>query len=562
MPSVNWTGNPFADSGLAAIAAAVNVQQVEDLTPEDLHKAASELKRILLSDQALGINVDKAFVKSSLSQIFPNNELVNPSHWRDNKTYEVKAQRVKEKFLEVFEQDLKRAVACLGQIGNTACWVCGRHVPNDATVSVRKDKMPLLAGIVNFYPAFTYGVKVCGLCAFSLRFLPMAVMKTGVINRLWLLHSQSPIAIAIAKDYGWRHFNSAISANESLEFYSKWRTAGEAGTVLYLLCQLLEDLRGQLRAIYENPLPTTAYVFSNDNQRPFVRALPVPNELLRFLAQLQIKSHRAFQRFWQEILLLNSGLDGKGRKIRIGFIQRVAGQLLQGASLIGDCLQGGDNDRPPRLIGGWIGHRLYLQEVRKMRQAKLAVLERLGLRIAQCEDAKKRTNELRKAQPNELYAVFLGYVQEGWLKREEFYTLVPPNEYSSMSELRDILLAVIYEWQHCQEHGEGFQSLLPQESETSSDETLKCVQEIGERLWQQLPNPSGWIPQLQTAKSDDRIRAVYLMAIEQKAMSFSDFVFLAPLRDHQRLRLLRDYLLAFLFERSREEMAQEEAKIL
>ena len=48
-------------------------------------------------------------------------------------------------------------------------------------------------------------------------------------------------------------------------------------------------------------------------------------------------------------------------------------------------------------------------------------------------------------------------------------------------------------------------------------------------------------------------------------MSFNDFVFLAPLGDRQRLWLLRDYLLAFLFDRARqvlrEEVTQEEIAV-
>jgi CRISPR-associated protein Cst1 len=557
MAKVNWTGNPFVDAGLAAIAAIARVSRLEDLTPEHLSQAADELERILLSDQALGISMDRSFAKGALSQLFPNSELVNPSHWK-GKTPEAKVENVRSKFRWGLRSDLKRAIACLSQDGSELCHLCGRQAPEEAVTPVRKDKLPLLVGIVNFYPAFAYGVQVCGLCAFAVRFLPMSVMRTGVFNRLWFLHIQSlPIAKAISERYGWRHFNAAIAANEPLEFYWKWQTAGDAGTVLSLLCELLDELGDQLRAIYQNPLPTTAYVFSNDNQNPFVQALPVPNELLRFLALLQVESSCAFRRFWRELLLLPEGLDGKARKDRIGFVQEVANRWLQARSLIGACLRHGDDDRPPSLAGGWIGHRLYLREVRKMPQSKLAILERLGLTIAQSDDAKKRTMELRQAQPNELYGIFLRYVREGWLKPHEFYALLPPNEYTSANELRDILLAVIYEWQHCQEQDEEFPSLPAQEIPLPADETLQRIRGIGERLWQQLPNPSHWLGQLQTARSDDRIRAVYLTAVQRGAMSFSDFVFLAPLHDHQRLRLLRDYLLAFLFERARESLSEE-----
>ncbi len=563
MSQIFWTGHSFVDAGLSAIAAIVGVKRLEDLTAEHLEKAAEELERILLSDQALGIGIGKAFAKSALSQLFPNSELVNPSNWK-GQTPEAKAENVRRKFREALKEDLERAKISLLQQGTATCLVCGRPVPESVMTFVRKDKMPLLSGIVNFYPAFAYGVRICGLCAFAVRFLPMSVMRTGVFNRLWFLHTQAlEVAVEISKRYCWTKFNEAIAANETLEFYNRWQTAGDAGTVLYVLCELLGELGDQLRKAYLDPLPTTAYLFSNclptKNQKPFVQPLTIPNELLIFLARLQLKSQHAFQRFWREMLLLPEGLNEKERKARIGFVQEVARRLLSGESIIGMCLDEGNEqeNRPPRLWGGWLGHSLYLLEVRKMPESKLAILERLGLSIAQSEDAKKRTMELRTAKGGDLYGIFLRYVREGWLKHDEFYTLLPPNSDTHASELRDILLAVIYEWQNCQERDEEFPQVM-EEPKLTPDETLQRIRQVGEQLCQKLPNLSRWIGQLQTARSGERIRGVYLSAIQRGALSFDDFVFLAPLGDRQKMWLLRDYLLAFLFERAREVLPEEE----
>lgn len=555
MGKIHWTGHPFVDAGLAALAAIANVKQLDDLTPEHLETAVQELERILLSDQALGVGVaGKAFAKSALSQLFPNSELVNPSNWK-GKTAEEKAESVRRKFHEALASDLRKAQQCLQAAdGDEVCFACGERRPAEAMETRRKDKMPLLEGIVNFYPAFAYGVRICGLCALAVRFLPMAVMRTGVYNRLWFLHTQAlAVAAAIARTYGWEHFNRLIAANEDLDFFSAWETAGDAGTVLYLLCELLERFGNQVRAIYQNPLPTTAYVFSNDNRGGFVQAFPIPNDLLRFLAKLQLEPHNAFRRFWRELLQVPRGLSEKEYKARIGFVQSIAQRLIDGDALIGSCL---DHDGP-RLRGGWVGHRLYLREVRGMAAEKLAILERLGIAIAQSDDAKKRLNELQTAQRNELYSVLLRYVRQGWIKHDEFYSLLPPNDYAAASEVRDIVLAVAYEWQRCQEEGEEFPTLGGQAT-FSPDETLSRLQQIGERLIASLPNLSRWIGQLQTARQAERIRGIYLSAVRSGAMGFADFVFLAPLGDRQRLWFLRDYLLAFLFDRAREVMPEEE----
>ncbi len=559
MKMPRWTGNPFVDAGLAAIAA-VTEKDLSALEPDDLAHAARELRRVLLSDQALGVGVKKAFVKGALSQLFPNSELVNPSNWR-GKTPEERVENVRRKFQEGLHQDLERARQSLTQQGDSICLICGRKVPKEATVLVRKDRFPLLAGIVNFYPAFTHGVSMCGLCAFAIRFLPMAVMRTGVSNRLWFLHVQElPIAAAISRRYGWEHFNRTIAANEALDFYSGWETAGDAGTVLYLLYELLSGMSDQLRQIYLNPTPTTAYLFSNDNRNPYIQPLPIPNDLLYFLAKLHLESLDAFNRFWRELLKVKGNLEGQGRRDRIRFVQTVANRLLRGEGIVGTCLRHGDDkkDQPPKLSGGWLGHRLYLKEVRKMPEGKLAILERLGTGIAQSEDARKRIMELRQADRRDLYGLFLRYVREGWLKYEEFYTLLPPNEDASASELRDVLLAIIYEWLDCQEQGREFPSPIAEPSTLSTDEMLRKIEQIGERLHRELPNVSRWIGQLQTARTSEHVRRVYLLAVQRGALSFSDFIFLAPLGDRQGLWLLRDYLLAFLFDRAREALPEEE----
>jgi CRISPR-associated protein Cst1 len=559
MRRVCWTGHPFVDAGLAAIAAVVGVKRLEDLKVEHLEKAAKELEHILLSDQALGIGVEKSFAKGTLSQLFPNSELVNPSNWK-GETPDAKVGNVRQKFREALKGDLERAKISIVQSGDATCLLCGRQVPESAITFVRKDRMPLLAGIVNFYPAFAYGVQVCGLCAFAVRFLPMSVMRTGVSNRLWFLHTQAlDIAVEISKSYCWTKFNEAIAANEALEFYSQWQTAGDAGTVLYVLCEILEGLGEQLREAYLHPLPTTAYLFSNDNQKPFIQPLPIPNELLIFLAGLQLRSRHAFRRFWQELLFVPEGLSGKEREARIAFVKEVAQRLLNGDNIIGMCLREGDEnqDQPPKLQGGWLGHAFYLREVRKMPESKSAILERLGLSIAQSDDVKKQTIELRTAKGSDLYGIFLRYVREGWLKHDEFYTLLPPNSDAHAGELRDILLAIIYEWQYCQEKGEEFPKVA-KEGTLSSDETLNRIKQIGEQLCQKLANLSRWIGQLQTARSGERVRGVYLSAVQRGALSFSDFVFLAPLGERQKMWLLRDYLLAFLFEQAREALPEEE----
>lgn len=555
MRKVHWTGHPFVDAGLAAIAAVVAVENLEDINPEGLRKGVESLKNLLLSDQALGVGVKDSFARKSMSQIFPNSELVNSSNWKGS-TLEEKADSVRAKFRKVLEEELEKAQRALtDENGDEICCVCGERCPSNAMEFRRKDRMPLAASVVNYYPAFTYGLRICGICALALRFLPFSVMRTGGQGRLWFLHSQElPIVKELSLNYGWRHFSALVAANQSVDFCGGWQTAGEAGTVLYVLCQLLTELPDQTRAIYMSPLPTTAYIFSNDNRSgyEYLQALPIPNELLSFFAKLYRGPGSAFTVFRRETLEVPGNLSENESETRRKNVNRLAKSMISGEPLLGMCL----DHKTSRLLGGWTGHRLYIKEVRKMEDGKLAALERLGVAIAQDEDAKKHISRLVSSRPSDLYGLMLSYVKRGWLNYEEYYGLLPPNDHKSLPEIRDILLAVIYEWQHCREKGLEFVA-LPAGGNMQVDGMLRRIEEIGGKLLDSSLNLKRWLADLSTARLSDQIRRAYLNAVRKGAITYHDFIFLAPMGDRKLMWLLRDYLLAFLFDRGRAELDSE-----
>lgn len=545
MGKIYWTGHPFVDAGLASIAAVLKVNDLREIEPDSLSRAVKELKRVLLSNQSLGLGANKSFAKGTLRALFPDSELANPSSWK-GKTEEEKAKNASAKFSEAIDKELKAALSCLSKEGEETCSTCGRRCSMENTFLVRKDKMPLLKGIVNFYPAFSYGVRICGVCALALRFLPMSTIRIG--GALWILHTQElALAKKISELYGWNHLNKSIAKNEPLSFFSRGQAYDEKSPILQVLLELLIEHPQELRQAYESPLPTTAYIFSNDNRGGYLQPIQIPNELLIFLSKFQVLNSRAFIEFKKELLDIPDNLEKEELKKRKNFVKEIAKRIIDKESIIKECLV----DDAERLIGGWLGHRLYLQEVRNLPKGKIAILESLGINIAQSGDSKRYISELRNAKPKDLYGIFLNYVREKLLTWEEFYTLLPPNEYSSASELRDILLAVIYEWKNCQDKDKEFPAPI-ERLDFTPDETIKRIQEIGEKLLKILPNPSRFMGELRTADNIDRIRSRYLLAVQNGAISFQDFLFLAPLGDRERTWLLRDYLLAFLFDHARE----------
>ena len=166
-------------------------------------------------------------------------------------------------------------------------------------------------------------------------------------------------------------------------------------------------------------------------------------------------------------------------------------------------------------------------------------------------------NNLRRATGSDLYTLLLSFIRQGWLSHEEFYQLTPPSGYEYIFEVRDVLLAVVYEYLNCQTKGEPFPKLSGETFMPSPDEILQRIQRIGQKLIENLPNVGAWMGRFRSARNPGSIRGTYLLAIQRGAMNWPDFVFLAPLSDVNHLFLMRDYLLAFLFDRAKEHLPRE-----
>ncbi|MCS7255997.1 MAG: hypothetical protein RMJ05_08885 [Thermomicrobium sp.] len=552
MGAVHWTGQPFIDAGLAALAAAARLQRLDQLTVAHLDTACQALERVMLSDEALGVDLERSFARGPLSQVFPNSELVNPSNWKNG------AEGVRAKYRQALQEDLQRAKKSLLLDGTRRCIGCGAYRAAETFMTLRRDRFPLLSGTVNFYPSLAYGVDLCGLCVLALRFLPLSLLRAGDRGRIWFLHCQElKVAGVIAQEYGWRHISAAIAAGEPVDFYGEWRTAGNTGAVARLLFRLLDQFGAQLRSVYERRIPAIAYLFSNDLRSGYIEVLPIPTDVLEFIASLYQESPSAFKQFEHELLDFPPGLDRRAATAREGFIRSVSRQFLRAESIIGMCLAM-DGEQSPRLLGGWLGHRLYLLEVLRMPAGTLAVLERLGIDLAQHEDAKKWVGRLERARPNELRAILLDLVRARLLSARELAAIVPPNEPSAAGVARDILLAVAYEWQRSANEGRLFPRLADSVESLPKPETvIEELAVLARRLSEGLRNRSAWIADLSTARSLAQLRGAYLRAVRQGVLTARDFLFLVPFTEPWKAWALRDYLLAFLFENVGAELPAE-----
>lgn len=530
MTMFRYTGNPFMDAALSALAAAVGLNDPAKIGSDDLKSAAERSKGVLLSDPAFGIGVEKSFNRGSLSQIFPNSKLVNPS-----------VKDPKEEYKNLLNSLLNESM----EPGDKSCPICGRRF-GEGGQEVKADGFPLLRGISNFYPELSEGLEICPLCALSIQFFPLSVLRAGERGRLWFIHTQnSRLATAIAKRFGWEHFERLVAGRQTLDFYGSWNTSGEGGAVLSLFFHLIAEMPEHERDIFESRHPITAYIFTNDNRTAYIRLIPVPNEILIFINRLRYESSHALRRFHRELLTIPPDLKGKRKSQRAGRVAAVAWTILGKSSILGHAL---DHEQP-YLWGGWVGHRTYLKEVRGVPAWKVKLLEDLGLMIARSEDRRKWVSALRTASWHDLHGLFLRFVQEEWITHHDFYLIAPPGGDFYLGEARDVLLAVLYEYKNLEEKGEEFITYESDEGKPEPDEFYRRIEGIGARIVDSHPNPQRWTGDLRRARRPQGIRGAYLKAVEQDAMSWRDFTFLAPLEDMTNLYLRRDYLLAYLLDR-------------
>lgn len=519
------------DAALSALAAATEQTSAAEFSMDELEDAVERLKDVLLSDPAIGIGVEKSFTRGPLSQIFPNSKLVNPSIKDPQEEYGA--------LLDTLLHELKAM-----NMGNKICPVCGRRYHKGE--EVKADKFPLLRGISNFYPGLSDGMEICPLCGLAIQFLPFAVLRTGERGRLWFIHTQNAgLAVATSKQFGWEHFERLVAGQRTLDFYGSWNTVGEAGAVLSLFFHLITKMPERESDIFDLGHPVTAYVFTNDLRTAYIRPIPVPNEILIFLNHLRYEGPYDLGRFHRELLTIPEDLKGKKRNQRIRRVRSVAWAILGAKPILGYTL---DHDQP-HLWGGWVGHRAYLKEVRKMPAWKVKLLEDLGLKIALSEDRKKWVGALRTTPWYNLHGLFLKFVQEGWINHHDFYLIAPPGGDFYLSEARDVLLAVAYEYENLEKKGEEFIPCTSEEGKPKPDEFYHRIEEIGVRIIESYPNPERWTGDLRRVRSPRGIRGIYLKAMERNSMGWKSFVFLAPLEAISSLYLYRDYLLAYLLDR-------------
>ncbi|MGC8784640.1 MAG: hypothetical protein ACP5RN_09685 [Armatimonadota bacterium] len=523
----DFTGNPFVDAGMAGMCAAAEVDGPQHLDMQAVRKAVDTLYHVVLSDSAFVEKPPyKRFATSTMAMIFPNSPLPQASFSTPEKKREKYRERI-EMLLRLLEQSEHSS-------SETSCFVCGQPAP----LRLGIDWFPLMASTqqMNFHPMLTEGHPVCAFCALCVQFLPLSVLQTKAEGgRLWFVHSpDAGIVVTIAREYGLSQLQALVAAGEPLRFAGNWACPGENGAVVSLLNELGKR---HARLLEQTQHPVSAFMFSNDNREQFIRRIPVPHRLIEFFNALQLYPESR-DRFEKEIL--HAQLGGA-----------VAEQMLHEQPIIATCTR----HDGAQLLGGWEFHRLYAEEVLGMNTKYICTVQEVASRLTADENATKALNALKRAREQDVFGVLLSMVREGWMTRQELHLLAPPGERYLSAQARDYLLAAVYALQS----GEQFSLLPVTEEGTGTEHPLVArIEQVGQELVEAMDEAKRLRDSLRQAQRPQEIRRALLRLLVTGHLSWQDFLFFCPPDDVNRHYQSRDYWLAFLYDRLRQEVGEEE----
>ena len=523
----SFTGNPFVDAGIVGMCAAAGVDAPEQLDSTAIHRAVQTLYRILLSESAFVRKEPyKVFATSTMTMLFPNSPLPQASF----STPEKKREKYRERI-----ENLLRRLSAEPVEAEALCFACGRP----AVLHVGIDRFPLMGSeiLLNFHPMHAGGHPICAFCALAVQFLPLAVMQTKAEGgRLWFVHTVDPsLAITIVREQTLPHLGRLVAAGEPLRFLGNWACPGESGAVVSLLNELAKQ---HATALEQVQTPVTVFLFSNDLRKQFLKPISIPHQLLVFL-NLLTAYPAASERFEREIL-----------RGTLGPI--VTDNMLSAQPIIKTCLQ----HDVTRLVGGWQFHRLYAQEVLDMSARYVQTVQEVARRVFADENCQKRITDLRVKSDREVTRVLLLLVQDGMMSRQELQVLAPPGVQWVAVQSRDYLLGALYALQN----GEQFDTLTTeQETEQQQHPLVQRIEAAGESLIaSQRDEAKRLLNGLRTASRPQEIRGAFLRLLALGGMDWRDFVFFCPPNDAGQHYQSRDYWLAFLYDRLRQELSEQE----
>jgi CRISPR-associated protein Cst1 len=435
MTLIEWTGNPFVDSGIAATLVYCKKRKPEDVTTEDLQIMSKLVQEVYCSGKW----------KKAMYSIFLNYPLSQPSY----KTEEKKREKLKE-FLDALLSDVEEI-----QSGGD-CIACGRRKTRRRK---NRQHIPMTGsgGALNYFSFTAEGADYCDTCAFTVQCSPFTYYACG---KLALLHSNSAKVMRRWAGRTIADVQQQVASGGFTGCFNEGYTNPQ-NALFHLAQDLIVRAEDDWRE--ENP-SLRLYHFTNYIQKPELDIYDLPAPVFKFLAE--VRRHPRF-RDWKRIVnrgfyfvkkgqQINLSVEGKAESENKNSKNRIYQDLLTGRPILHRFINIGLH----KAYGDFSLLEVYLTEVLAMDITRIEVVKKVADDIAnfirQSSDGKKRLQNLEAATKYPYFCnalrkisrerIALGAATPLFTLQEFTEGLFPEGSY--FTETRYLILFRLYEQLH------------------------------------------------------------------------------------------------------------------
>ena len=448
-----WTGNPFADTGIAAILAHARKKQPQEIDADDVQSLNALLMELYLTPEWL----------KAMQNIFPNGALTNGAFAKNR-------AEVWKNVVEFLTAELAPAQ----ESGNCGC--CGRHnalrlasndkrkLPNNMVFS--KVYVPLNGGVPNFFPGGAMGADLCANCVYAIQCAPLNFYTANCDEkRFMVVHSNSERTLRDYSREAAKAIDTQLATGQfSGPFNDGYKNAHNAFFHLVEMVLSSHDFSED-----DKHTTITLYHFDNYNQ-PKAKPLQIysmPARVFRFLAEVANSPHYGAWKFVvarnyyflkdRQKIPLQLGEDDVGVEKRKFTRNLVFENLLADQSIISRFY----SRRSRQTYAPWELLALYLKEIRSMQKERLETIKRVGDDLADLiqniNQHKKRLEALERASNYNSFRNVLrlcikerinSQAAEPLFSFDEYVEQLFPEGNLGWRETQDLLLFRIYERLH------------------------------------------------------------------------------------------------------------------
>jgi len=436
MSLLEWTGNPFVDSGIAATLVYCKKRMLEEVAREDLQIMSELVQKVYCSDKW----------KKAMYSIFLNYPLSQPSY----KTEEKKREKLKE-FLDALLNGVEEI-----QSGGD-CIACGRRQTRRRK---NRQHIPMTGsgGALNYFSFTAEGADYCDTCAFMVQCSPFTYYGCG---KLALLHSNSAKVMRRWATSAIADVQRQVASGGFTGCFNEGYTNPQNA-----LFHLAQDLIVRAKDDWQDENPSLRlYHFTNYIQGPELDIYDLPTPVFKFLAE--VRRHSRF-RDWRRIVNRGFYFVKKGRQINLSVESKPESEyrnsknkiyqdLLTGRSILHRFI----NTKLHKAYGDFSLLAVYLTEVLAMEKTRIETVKKVADEIAIfIRQSPKGERRLRNLEESVKFRDFCNVLrriskerlankpEEPLFTLDEFAEQLFPEGALTFGETRYLILFRLYEQLH------------------------------------------------------------------------------------------------------------------